>query len=397
VVARLIETVNRRERAVPNPLFDAGFESEAPARDAMGVHGRLPGYALAPLIDLTGIASALDLERLWLKDESSRLGLPAFKILGASWAVISAVQHRLGITPGDWATLAELAELATPLRPITLACATDGNHGRAVARMARWLGFDAIILVPRDMAPARIEAIRSEGAEVRTIDGSYDEAVDASANLASNRCLVISDTAWPGYEDVPRWVIEGYSIILWEIDDALAGMGEPGPDLVAVQIGVGALAAAVVRHYRRPDVGSRPVIVGVEPTRAACMTASIEAGEPVQIPGQHDSIMSGLNCGVPSPLAWPVVSRGIDLFVAIEDERARQAMRDLAAAGIVAGECGAAGLAGLQTLRDLGQFPPGARRALIISSEGPTDPAAWQQIVQTNVQGHAPQIAREPS
>ena len=245
----------------------------------------------------------LGLERLWLKDESSRMGLPAFKILGASWAVINAVQQRLGIIAGDWSTIDDLAETGGTLRPMTLACATDGNHGRAVARMARWLGFEAMILVPDDMARARIEAIRSEGAEVRVIDGSYDDAVDASAALASDRCMVISDTAWPGYEDVPRWVIEGYSTILWEIDDALAELGEPGPDLVAVQIGVGALASAVVRHFRRPGVDPRPVIVGVEPTHAACMTASIEAGEPVQIPGPHDSIMSGLNCGC--PLRWP--------------------------------------------------------------------------------------------
>jgi diaminopropionate ammonia-lyase len=294
---------------------------------------------------------------------------------------VNAVQQRLGITADDWSTLDELAERAASLRPMALASATDGNHGRAVARMAKLLGFGAIILVPDDMALARIEAIRSEGAEVRVIDGSYDEAVDASAHLASERCMVISDTAWPGYEDVPRWVIEGYSTILWEVDDALAELDEAGPDLVAIQIGVGALAAAVVRHYRRPGIVPRPVIVGVEPTRAACMTASIEAGEPVQIPGPHDSIMSGLNCGVPSPLAWPIVSRGVDEFVAIEDERARQTMRDMASSGVIAGECGAAGLAGLQTLHEMGVLPAGAKRALVISSEGATDRAAYERIV----------------
>ena len=412
-MTRVLADVDRSERAVANPLFDPGFVSDAPSRAALEVHRRLPGYTPSPLIELPEIAEDLGLERLWLKDESSRLGLPAFKILGASWAVVNAVQQRLGENgarlgagaqttkslsgtdtnvqntplPGsrrptaEWRSIEELAEVAAPLRPMTLACATDGNHGRAVARMARWLGFGAIILVPSDMAPARIEAIRSEGAEVRVIDGSYDDAVDASAHLASNRCMVISDTAWPGYEDVPRWVIEGYSTILWEIDDALAELGEPGPDLVAVQIGVGAMAAAVVRHYRRPDVHPRPAIVGVEPSRAACMTASIEAGEPVQILGPHDSIMSGLNCGVPSPLAWPAVSRGIDRFVVIEDERTRRAMRDLARSGVVAGECGAAGLAGLHTLQEIEFLPPGSKRALIISSEGATDRAAYEQIV----------------
>jgi diaminopropionate ammonia-lyase len=384
MVIPILDTVDRSERALANPLFDSDFVTEPPTRAALEMHRRLPGYQPSPLIDLPVIAHDLGLERLWLKDESSRLGLPAFKILGASWAVINAVQQRLGISADDWSTIEELAKLAAPMRPMTLACATDGNHGRAVARMAKWLGFSAVILVPHDMAPARIDAIRSEGAEVRVIDGSYDDAVDASAHLASDRCMVISDTAWPGYEDVPRWVIEGYSTILWEVEDALTELGESGPDLVAIQIGVGALASAVVRHYRRPGSEPRPVIVGVEPTRAACMLASIEHGEPVQIPGPHDSIMSGLNCGVPSPLAWPIVSKGIDQFVAVEDERSRQAMRDLAASGVVAGQCGAAGLAGLKTLREMGAFPTAARRALIISSEGATDPAAYEQIVRPN-------------
>jgi diaminopropionate ammonia-lyase len=376
--------IDRSERVIANPLLDSTFVSEMPTRAALEMHRRLPGYQPSPLIDLPVLAHDLGLERLWLKDESSRLGLPAFKILGASWAVINAVQQRLGISSNDWSTIEELAALASTLRPMTLACATDGNHGRAVARMAKWLGFDALILVPGDMTPARIDSIRSEGAEFRVIDGSYDDAVDASAHLASDRCMVISDTAWPGYEDVPRWVIEGYSTILWEVEDALTERGESRPDLVAIQIGVGALASAVVRHYRQPGHNPRPVIVGVEPTHAACMLASIEHGEPVQIPGPHDSIMSGLNCGVPSPLAWPIVSKGIDQFVAVEDERSRQAMRDLAASGVVAGECGAAGLAGLKTLREVGVLPTGAKRALIISSEGATDPAAYEQIVRPN-------------
>ncbi len=373
MVIRTLAESNRTERIVANQLVVPDFVAQDPSRAPIEIHRRLPGYEPSPLIELPVIARELGLERLWLKDESSRMGLPAFKILGASYAVIKAVQSKLGITESDWSTLDELATQAEALLPMTLACATDGNHGRAVARMARWLGFGAIILVPEDMAPARIEAIRSEGAEVRVIDGSYDEAVDASASLASDTCMVISDTAWPGYEDVPSWVIDGYSTILWEVDDELARIGESGPDLVAVQIGVGALATAVCRHYRRDRVDPRPTLIGVEPTAAACVTASIEAGELVQIPGPLDSIMSGLNCGTPSPLAWPTLAAAIDTFVAIEDERARWAMRDLASSGVIAGECGAAGLAGLQTLREFGQFPKGCKRALVISSEGATD------------------------
>jgi diaminopropionate ammonia-lyase len=231
------------------------------------------------------------------------------------------------------------------------------------------------------MVPARIEAIRSEGAEVRIVDGTYDDAIDASASLAGDRCLVISDTAWPGYEDVPGWVIDGYSTIFTEADQDMAAMGASGPDLVTIQIGVGALATAAANHYRRPGLVERPMLVGVEPTGAACLTASIEEGALVQIPGPYDSIMSGLNCGTPSPLAWPVLSAALDVLVAIDDERVRGAMRDLASAGVVAGECGAAGVAGLQFLRESGEWPSHARSALVISSEGATDIAAYEAIV----------------
>jgi diaminopropionate ammonia-lyase len=376
-----LKTIDRTERVVTNLLRTESLTLAPPSREPLAAHWKLPGYAPSPLVDLPALAAEYGFERFWLKDESHRLGLPAFKILGASWAVINAVLDRLGKPHADWSSINDLRELTAPIRPMRLACATDGNHGRAVARMARWLDFEATILVPRDMSQERVEAIRSEGADIEFVDGSYDDAVDASAGLAGERCLVISDTAWPGYESVPHWVIEGYSTILWEIDDQLSVQGEPGPDLVFVQIGVGALAAAVVRHYRRPDLDPQPVIVGVEPTRAACALASIEAGEIVQLPGPHDSIMSGLNCGVPSALAWPLISGGIDQFVAVDDDRVRQALRDLASAGIAAGECGAAGLAALSLLRERGALATGTTRALMLSTEGVTDHDAYARIV----------------
>ncbi len=356
-----------------------------PTRDAQRFHQRLDGYLPTRLIDAPGIAAELGLCRVWVKDESSRFGLPAFKIMGASWAVFNAASQalieRTGKQVEEWITVADLAEQFAPLRPLTLTCATDGNHGRAVARMAALLEFSSRIIVPADMAQSRIEAIASEGAEIVVHDGSYDEAVARSASDAKSGELVISDTSWPGYEDVPGWVIAGYSTILWEIDDELARLDESGPDIVAVQIGVGAFATAVIGHYRRPAVSPEPFILGVEPTHAACAIASIEAGEIVEIPGPHDSIMSGLNCGVPSPLAWPTLSRGADAFIAIDDDRARVAMRLLARDGIVAGECGAAGLGGLITWREAFGGDLSGKTALIISTEGATDPGAYQQII----------------
>jgi diaminopropionate ammonia-lyase len=382
-------------RALSNPLADTGQDLEPAGRAPLGFHRRLPGYAITPLVDAPGLAGALGVGRVWVKDESWRLGLPAFKILGASWAVYRALERRSGGI-GEWDDVEELRGRLGPLLPMTLAAATDGNHGRAVARMAKVLGLGARIFVPADMAAARIEAIESEGAEVVVVRGTYDEAVARSAEEADEHCLVISDTSWPGYEGVPRWVIDGYSTILWEVSDELGRRGEDGPTLVVVQIGVGAFAASVTRHFRSPGVSPRPKILGVEPARAACALASAEAGGIVHLPGPHGSIMAGLNCGAPSVVAWPTVSRGIDLFVAIGDDWAREAMRMLAGAGIVSGETGAAGLAGLLALsqeeggrRTLGLTEE--TRVLVFNCEGATDPEAYGRIV-AGAEGPPPNV-----
>jgi diaminopropionate ammonia-lyase len=362
----------------------------------LGLHRLLPGYAPTPLSEAPRLAAALGIGRLWVKNESSRVGVPAVKILGACWAVARALCERLGIEP-TFDSFGQLVARAAILRPLTLAAATDGNHGRAVARMAALLGFAAQIFVPRGTASARIEAICGEGATVTVVDGTYDDAVARAAAQTGPRCLVISDTSWPGYEAVPRFVIEGYATIFWEIDDQLELREQGWPDIVFVQIGVGALAAAVVRHYRQPanehihasSLARPPKIVGVEPTRAACVLESMRAGQIVSIHGPQDSIMAGLNCGTPSLVAWPELSSGIDLFVTIGDERAREAMRALAEDGVVAGETGAAGVGGLIEICTA----PGAEdmraalgitsatQALVLCTEGATDPAAYQRIM----------------
>jgi len=358
----------------------------------LAFHRRLPGYAPTPLVEAKSLAAALGVGTIWVKDESSRLGLPAFKILGASWAVAYAIEQWMGeqgVVLAPWDDISELATQLAPLRPLMLVAATDGNHGRAVAHMARLLGLAAHVFVPLGTVEARIDALREEGAQVSVIDGTYDDAVAASAELAGPRSLVISDTAWPGYQDIPRQVIAGYSTIFWEIDAQLAQHGASQPDLVLVQIGVGALAAAVVAHYRAPMRTQSPLIIGIEPTRAACVLASVKAGELVMVPGPHDSIMAGLNCGMPSPVAWPLVSTGIAAYAAIDDERARQGMRALAYAGVVAGETGAAGVGGLLELLS-GPDSASTRAALgitrvtsvlLLVTEGATDPAAYAEIV----------------
>jgi diaminopropionate ammonia-lyase len=369
-------------RLLPNPHARVAQSAAPPDHAPYAFHRHFPGYAPTPLTEMTALASALGVGRIWVKDESSRLGLPSFKILGASWATYRALTDRLDM-PG--ASLNELRTALATRPPMTLVTATDGNHGRAVARMAKLLGCRAHVLVPAGTAHERIRAIASEGAIVTIVSGTYDEAVAQAATEAGPDCLVISDTSWPGYEAVPRWITEGYGTIFMEAE---AQLGGERPDLVVVQIGVGSLATAVVRHYR--PTGAR--IVGVEPLSAACMLASVEAGRITAVPGPRTSIMAGLNCGIPSLLAWPVVSTGVDLFVAIADDWAREAMRRMKEAGIVAGETGAAGVGGLLALltgpdaarvRDLLAIDQ-STRVLCLSTEGATDPVAYGQII-----GHA--------
>jgi diaminopropionate ammonia-lyase len=355
--------------------------SARPGPEVEAFHRRLPGYAPTPLRDLPVLAAAAGVGRVLVKDESHRLGLPSFKVLGASWATYRVVCDRLGSEP-TWASVDDLAAvIAAELGQLRLVAATDGNHGRAVAHMGRLLGLDATILAPAGTAPARIDGIAGEGAEVVVVDGTYDDAVAASAAMASDRDLVVSDTSWPGYDQPPRWVIEGYTTVFEELAEQLPDQ----PDVVVVPLGVGALGAAAataLRAGRAPE--DAPQLVGVEPDDAACVAAAAEAGAVVEVPGPHRSIMAGLNCGMASVLALPTVAAGFAAFLAVDDNRAREAVRSLAAEGLDVGETGAAALAGLAALVDdhAATFPlaPDAT-VLLLATEGVTDPANFAAIV----------------
>ena len=370
-----------------NPNALGPVPSAAANTAAIDLHRKLPGYEPTPLVECPGVASELGLGSVWVKDESSRLGLPAFKMLGASYAVYRALVERLGEEP-DWETIEELRAICAVLQPMTLAAATDGNHGRAVARMARLLGLGAKVYVPQGTVQARIEAIESEGATMEVVEGDYDAAVRRSAQDGSDRCIVVSDTSWPGYRTIPSWVIDGYSTIFFEVMEQF-GAQAPRPDVVVIPVGVGALAAATINHFKNESAEPCPIIISVEPMSADCVLESLRAADLVAVPGPHESIMAGLNCGTPSPLAWPLVSRGIDVAVAIDDDWAREAMRALAKVGITAGETGAAALGGLMALLS-GKNAAALRRScgldaddsvLVLSTEGATDPDAYRAIV----------------
>lgn len=327
--------------------------------EATEFHRTLAGYAPTPLVDLPALAAELGVGRVLVKDESARLGLPAFKVLGASWAC-QQVQKR---SPG--------AGLVT---------ATDGNHGRAVARMAAHFRVDATIFVPSVMTSETAERIAAEGAEIIRVDGDYDEAVRRAARYADEQPgrALVQDTAWYGYTEVPAWIVEGYQTLLREVDGELAAGGAVA-DLVAVPVGVGSLAEAVVRHYRQPDA-LRPRVLSVEPDTAACVLRSLQADRPVSVP-TGATVMAGLNCGTVSHAAWPVLRDGLDAAVAVSDEDALRAVDDLAGLGVSSGPCGAAALAGVRAaLTDLERratlrLDPGAVLVLL-STEGTSEEPA---------------------
>lgn len=355
-----------------------------PAPHPLPFHRGMPGYRPTPLLSAGELAGKLGVGTLLVKDQSRCFGLPAFKIIGASWAVDRVISGRLGLPQAS--TFDELRERAEAVRPLRLVTATDGNHGRAVAHMAALLGLDATIYVPEGTVRARIDGIASEGARVVVVQGSYDEAVARAAQDAGERCAIVSDTSWPGYTDIPGAVIDGYATIMAELDGQIAALGAPPPDLVLVQVGVGALAAAVGTHYGND---ARPVLASVEPDDAACTLESLGAGRIVTVPGPHRSIMAGLNCGTLSLIAWPVIAGTFDLAVTVDDDRAREAMRLLAGAGIVSGESGASGLAGLLALLTAPELAAPRERfgigagtcVLVFSTEGATDPDMYARVI----------------
>lgn len=370
-----------------NPRFDPKSAVMSPSEVVAEFHHKLPGYEYTDLVDLPAAAERVGVSRVVVKDESRRLELPSFKMLGASYATFSALVDHTGIDPNAWSAIEELAAALEPYQPLKLAAATDGNHGRAVARMGNLLGMETTVFVPHDMAVARIAAIESEGATVVVTDGYYDDAIAESAAAASDDTLVISDTSWEGYVDVPHWVIEGYTTIYKEADAQMTEMGLPDPTHVFTPMGVGALAAATVAHFhgRHP----RPSVIGVEPLEAACVQAALDAGEIITIESEFRTSMVGLNCGTASKIAFPTLAAGLDWTVAISDRYSDEAMRVYAENGLVSGESGAACLGGLLAIAETGGSEVvGLDESAVVNliiTESATDPVNYERVV-----GHTP-------
>jgi diaminopropionate ammonia-lyase len=304
-----------------------------------------------PLRRLPALAAALGIDDVLVKDETARFGLPAFKIVGAKYAIARLLDGR-----------------TMPLRH--LACATAGNHGRAVARAAADVGLEPHIYVPVGTTRPRVDALRSEGAHVVVTSAGYDETVRLMAEDANEfGWTIVSDTAWTGYETIPRWIMAGYTRIL---EEAAADWGPP-PDLVIVQAGVGSLAGAVAGWLAARFGDDRPRLLTVEPSGSACVLASLRAGQPTTLESCGPTEMVGLRCAEVSPLAWRALDNVVDAAIAIGDAQTDDAMTRLRhpASGDPAIQAGASGAAGIAALIGLTRDPAlgKLRRALGISPE----------------------------
>ena len=378
--------------AVKNVFPDGVFER------ARRFHRQIPGYRPSPLRNLSNLAAMLSIGGVWVKDESQRLNLNSFKVLGGSFAIYQFIRSQLGLD-GEDLTYDELVSEATRAKigDITFATATDGNHGRGVAWGASKLHCNAVIYVHKDTSIARIRAIEAYGAEVRVVNGNYDDAVhQASIDAEANGWQVISDTSWEGYTDIPSWVMQGYTTMLTEAQEQLAGTGIVKPTHVFVQAGVGALAAATAGFYSSRFGADRPKVVVVEPSEAQCLfhSASIGDGRPHDVTGDLQTIMAGLACGEPSPNAGDVLWDTVDAFVASPDYVAAKGMRVYGVPlhgdpFIVSGESGAVTLGALMFIADYAEFADlkdylgldQDSQVLLLNSEGNTDPEYFRRVV----------------
>lgn len=368
---------------------------EQVARKVQAFHQQLPGYCATPLVSLQGLAKAFGVGEIWVKDESSRFNLKAFKVLGGSYAIARLICRKLNLSLEETHYNAIVGEeVRKRLGPMTFTTATDGNHGRGVAWAAQQLGQSAVIYVPKNTSESRIAAIREHGATVEATDLNYDDAVRLASRMAGEKgWYLIQDTAGPGYEDIPLWIMQGYITMARE---AVTQIADAVPSHIFVQAGVGALAGAVVGYLANRSSKQLPRFIIMEPSNAACLYASAKAGDglPHNVSGDLNTIMAGLACGEPNRLSWEILEQLVSCYLCCDDYIAANGIRILAnpMAGdpsVEAGESGSVGLGVLDLIVNHKAFKqvkeelaigPGSK-ILFFNTEGATDPVKYKDIL----------------
>ena len=358
-----------------NTIVDNMTTATLKKSEAYTFHLSLPNYQPTPLLRLPGLAKKYNVGTIWVKDESFRLGLNAFKGLGASYAVSEILKETPDIK--------------------TFCTATDGNHGRAVAWAAESFNKKAIVYVPKDTTTQRITAIEQEGAKVEQIDGNYDEACAYAKKMSDkNGWVLVQDTSSENYEKIPAQIQAGYLTLFQEMEDMLHTALHPKIDIIFLQAGVGSFAGAGIYYYLNRYGANRPKIVIVEPKEADAVLSSFKKGEITTSQGSGKTIMAGLNCGTPSSGVWNLLRNGTDISIKIDDKYAEKAIRELYYPNgtdkrIIGGESGVGGLAGFMAIRRADKFSSlqdelninPKTNILFINTEGATDVDMFNKII----------------
>ncbi len=365
-------------------------------QQAMKFHQTIPSYSPTPLTPLPSLANTLGVGEIWVKDESHRFGLNAFKGLGGSYAIAQAIASRLG-RPMEETTFPLLSSQETKdqLGTLTFVTATDGNHGRGVAWAAQQLGHRAVVYMPKGTAPERLRNIQKLGADASITELNYDDAVRLANQMAQEQgWILIQDTAWEGYEDTPTHILQGYATLAAEIASQLEG---ETPTHLFLQAGVGSFAGAALGYFANLWGKNCPTTVILEPTQADCIfrTAKADDSQLHFVTGEMDSMMAGLCCGEPCTLSWPILRDCATGYVSCDDDYAAQGMRLLGLPTgddpkIISGESGAIGagvLWAIMTKPELSSLRAAlgfdaTSKVLLISTEGDTDRENYQKILE---------------
>ena len=385
------ETFKLVTRKQEMPGCDLAFLSQQTACAVRNFHKSFPMYAPTPLAALPATAEVLGLGSIYVKDESYRFGLNAFKVLGGSYAIGNYLAEKLG-KAASYHLLTD-PETRKVTGNLTFVTATDGNHGRGVAWAAREFGCKSVVYMPKGSAQERLENIRAEGAKASITELNYDDAVRlANAHAEEYGWVMVQDTAWEGYEDIPTWIMQGYTTMGLEAYEQIP----EAPTHIFLQAGVGSMAGAIAGLFASIYKKNRPIITIVEPNKADCLyrTAVANDGQRHFVTGDMDTIMAGLACGEPCSIGWQVLSDYADHFISCPDYVAAKGMRILGnPAGkdhrVISGESGAAAFGcvaeimqnpALSHLKETLKLDK-ASRVLFFSTEGDTDRENYRKIV----------------
>lgn len=375
---------------------------------AKAFHKSFPQYSVTPLAKLNKMADYLGLKNIYVKDESYRFGLNAFKVLGGSFAMARYIAKETGrdVSELDYKTLTS-DKLAEEFGHATFFTATDGNHGRGVAWAANKLHQKAVVFMPKGSSEIRLANIRKENAKATIEEYNYDECVRMAAEAAANtkNGVIIQDTAWEGYEEIPSWIMQGYGTLVLEADQQMIANGCDRPTHVIVQAGVGSLAGAVVGYFANKYPDNPPIMIIVEANAADCLyqSAATRTGEIRCVAGDIDTIMAGLACGEPNTLSWDILRNHAAAFMSAPDWMSAKGMRMYGVPlhgdpFIISGESGAVPMGLLASLMTFPEYADARKelkldrdsQVLLISTEGNTDPVRFREVVWDGLYGVKP-------